>query len=495
MLNGTLAAGGVFGIAGQSLGNATSAIVLGDATHTGTFECTNQTRMAACTTASGSASAPRRRNRIQHGRGCGQQHVDHRRFRRGSAGGNLTIGGATNTDFTGSVNLGTGGLIKTGGGTLYLGGSNGFTGGVTINAGTAVQLDRSGALNSVTPNSVAFTGGGTLQLAGNSVSVAGLSSTAATAVIENLSGGDWHRGGRRGHPHDQRAQRRRYVLRLAARRHRRRPPGPRHQRRRDAGPGRHEHLSGATTVNAGVLMIGAANALSPARPSPSAAARSTPRQGLRAIRQLAHRRRLGDGESWHRERPHQHELRQFERRAEPLRHGQRRERGIDKLPGLLQRKLLDGQQRPGLQAGLQPTQLDLVELPTGPSAWASAVSGSWSTGPWTGGVPSGCQRGAAFSGSANTAVTVTLDAPQTVGTLVFGNTGSTSTSYTLSGSTLTLNNSGRSGGISMVMVLSGTHAISAPVQIAGGSLVVSAVQQRHTWIFPATSRMTTARSR
>ena len=77
-----------------------------------------------------------------------------------------------------------------------------------------------------------------------------------------------------------------------------------------------------------------------------------------------------------------------------------------------------------------------------------------------------------FSGSADTALTVTLDAPQTVGTLVFGNSGSTSTSYTLSGSTLTLNNSTSTSGTSMVTVLGGTHTISAPVEIAGGSLVV-----------------------
>ena len=77
-----------------------------------------------------------------------------------------------------------------------------------------------------------------------------------------------------------------------------------------------------------------------------------------------------------------------------------------------------------------------------------------------------------FSGSANTALTVTLDVPQTVGTLVLGNSGSTSTSYTLSGSTLTLNNSTSTSGTSTVTVLSGTHTISAPVEIAGGGLVV-----------------------
>ncbi len=104
-----------------------------------------------------------------------------------------------------------------------------------------------------------------------------------------------------------------------------------------------------------------------------------------------------------------------------------------------------------------------------PPSWV-ASSGSWSSGgDWSPtAAHSAVGAGAAFSGSANTALTVTLDAPQTVGRLVFGNTGSTSTGYTLSGSTLTLNDSGTS----TVTVLSGMHAISAPVEIAGGSLAV-----------------------
>jgi autotransporter-associated beta strand protein len=109
---------------------------------------------------------------------------------------------------------------------------------------------------------------------------------------------------------------------------------------------------------------------------------------------------------------------------------------------------------------------------SGPSVWSSTLSGSWSRpGNWTGGVPDAIGAGAAFSGSATASLTVTLDAPQTVGTLQFGNSGSTSTSYTLGGSTLTLNNSG--GSASTLTVLNGTHAISAPEEIAGGSLVVS----------------------
>ncbi len=107
--------------------------------------------------------------------------------------------------------------------------------------------------------------------------------------------------------------------------------------------------------------------------------------------------------------------------------------------------------------------------------WTSATSGNWSLDAnWSGTHPNAIGFSAVFSGSAsNTPLTVTLDAPQTVGTLVFGNTGSAGTSYTLTGSTLTLNNS-TSGGISMVTVLNGSHTISAPLQIAGGSLIVNA---------------------
>ena len=59
-----------------------------------------------------------------------------------------------------------------------------------------------------------------------------------------------------------------------------------------------------------------------------------------------------------------------------------------------------------------------------PSAWAAAVSGSWSNaGNWTAGVPNAIGAGAAFDVSTATPLTITLDAPQTVGTLLLGNSG------------------------------------------------------------------------
>jgi fibronectin-binding autotransporter adhesin len=87
---------------------------------------------------------------------------------------------------------GAGGLAKSGPGTLTLGGPNSFTGGVTINAGKLV-LSNAGALNSISPNFVAFgpasTGG--LVLNGNSVVVSGLATNAnvGSPFVGNFASG------------------------------------------------------------------------------------------------------------------------------------------------------------------------------------------------------------------------------------------------------------------------------------------------------------------
>ena len=103
----------------------------------------------------------------------------------GGLSGTTTVSGTT-------VANTSGGLTKTGAGTLTLSGSNNFTGGVNINTGT-LQLGGTGALNSVagSENVVAFGAGstGALSLNGNSVVIANLSSnvTAGTPVVQNAN--------------------------------------------------------------------------------------------------------------------------------------------------------------------------------------------------------------------------------------------------------------------------------------------------------------------
>ena len=56
------------------------------------------------------------------------------------------------------------------------------------------------------------------------------------------------------------------------------------------------------------------------------------------------------------------------------------------------------------------------------STWAAAVSGSWSkANNWTGAVPNGVGGGAVINASTTAALTITIDAPQTLGTLLLGN--------------------------------------------------------------------------
>ena len=100
-------------------------------------------------------------------------------------GNTLTVGGAIGGGAISLTKLGAAG-------TLTLSGSNGFSGGLIINAGT-VQLGNAGALNSGTPNAVTFGAASTgrLQLNGNSVTISGLNTNVAvgTPIVENLAGG------------------------------------------------------------------------------------------------------------------------------------------------------------------------------------------------------------------------------------------------------------------------------------------------------------------
>ncbi len=126
------------------------------------------------------------------------------------------------------------------------------------------------------------------------------------------------------------------------------------------------------------------------------------------------------------------------------------------------------------------------------SVWANAVSGSWSsTGNWLGGVvPNAAGAGAVFNASTTAALTITLDSPQTVGTLQFGNSGSAHVGYTLSGSGsnyLTLNNSGSGATIT---VTGGSQAIDAPIVLADNLVVTTGGTTAWTLSFGTASSIT-----
>ncbi|XHR31172.1 MAG: autotransporter-associated beta strand repeat-containing protein [Chthoniobacteraceae bacterium] len=84
---------------------------------------------------------------------------------------------------------GTNMVTISGPGKIQLGGSNSFTGGVSIVSGF-LRIGNASALNSVAPNSVTFTGesnSGIMQLSGFSVTVAGLNAASSDAAVENIS--------------------------------------------------------------------------------------------------------------------------------------------------------------------------------------------------------------------------------------------------------------------------------------------------------------------
>ncbi|MGA2256119.1 MAG: DNRLRE domain-containing protein [Thermoguttaceae bacterium] len=116
----------------------------------------------------------------------------------------------------------------------------------------------------------------------------------------------------------------------------------------------------------------------------------------------------------------------------------------------------------------QPTLTVTFTPPvSGPAAWLTATSGNWSNGAnWTtGAAPDGPGQVAVLNKTTTAALTVTLDKPETVGTLEFGNSGGDlAVGYTLSGTNaLTLDNSGSTA---LLTVSQGKHAISTPVTLA-----------------------------
>lgn len=103
----------------------------------------------------------------------------------------------------------------------------------------------------------------------------------------------------------------------------------------------------------------------------------------------------------------------------------------------------------------------------GTPGWKVDADGNWTNAAnWTGAVPNAVDAVATFGSAITAARAVTLDAPQTAGTILFNN----NNAYTIGGSsTLTLDTSSGNTAISVSL---GSHTISAPIA-ANDSLDVS----------------------
>ena len=120
------------------------------------------------------------------------------------------------------------------------------------------------------------------------------------------------------------------------------------------------------------------------------------------------------------------------------------------------------------------TTIDLSIADTVITSWATDGGGLWTTGAnWTAGVPNSFGAIATFGSvltAGNAPATVTVSGPKTVGVIVFDN----ANSYILSGGagdTITLNNG---SGTPLISQLSGSHTIAAPLALIAATNVASA---------------------
>jgi fibronectin-binding autotransporter adhesin len=126
----------------------------------------------------------------------------------------------------------------------------------------------------------------------------------------------------------------------------------------------------------------------------------------------------------------------------------------------------------GYQLQYNSTQLDLIPPPGTSASWI-AGSGSWSNGTnWSTGIPpNGIGTEATLSIAGSATVSITLDEPVMLSTLLLGNSsGSASGGYTITGT----NSLAFANGVAsaLIAVTQGTHTIAIPV-ILGGNLSVT----------------------
>jgi hypothetical protein len=119
---------------------------------------------------------------------------------------------------------------------------------------------------------------------------------------------------------------------------------------------------------------------------------------------------------------------------------------------------------------LSPQELqNSMEFVSISSIWTVNTDGKWFTpSNWIGGVPSGQGDTASFTGA--TLAAVNVDSPVTVGRLFF-DAGTAGTNYALSGSAITLDNTGGTGSGALIDVVSGNHTINCPVILATDATV------------------------
>ena len=134
-----------------------------------------------------------------------------------------------------------------------------------------------------------------------------------------------------------------------------------------------------------------------------------------------------------------------------------------------------------------------IQYTYAPWIWTGgAGNGVWtSLCNWASGVPNSDGAAVVFSASASAPLSITLNSPQTVGTLVLGS-GTAGLGYTFSGSggnTLTFSNTGNAAS-AQISVTDGAHLIDAPVVLDSSLVVTSTSSNSWTLSFGTAGNIT-----